>query len=176
MTRVIATVVVAMWMAAGAGLAGQDLRIAPGEPAAVRVSLENLAMHVVHLAGLRVRVADAIVERVVSPRAFILIGLRDVAGLGGRDRIGVVVESGTANVVQGMPVVVTGPAGTFRGAQVAGALPRASALTEAERDALSRYPLVVATSVETPGSINLLRPDLDTPTTTDPLASPAPAR
>ena len=159
MNRLTTTVVMLTWMAAtSVRLSGQDLRITPTDPAAIRVSVENLSMHVVQFAGLRVRVADAIVDRVVSPRVFILVGHRDVAGLGGRDRVGVVVESGTASVVQHMPVTVTGPAGTFSGAQVAGALPRTSALTDTERDALSRYPLVLAQSVETPGNISLLRP------------------
>ena len=116
MNRLTTTVVMLTWMAAtSVRLSGQDLRITPTDPAAIRVSVENLSMHVVQFAGLRVRVADAIVDRVVSPRVFILVGHRDVAGLGGRDRVGVVVESGTASVVQHMPVTVTGPAGTFSG-------------------------------------------------------------
>jgi hypothetical protein len=56
-----------------------------------------------------------------------------------------------------MPIVVTGAAGTFLGAQVAGVLTRTEALTQTERDALRMYPIVVALSVETPGNINLLR-------------------
>jgi hypothetical protein len=97
---------------------------------------------------------------VVSPRAFVLISQR--TGLYGRDRVGVVVASGTASVVKSMPVVVTGAAGTLTGAQVAGVLTRSEALTEQERDALSRYPLVLAMTVETPGEISLLR---EAPTT-----------
>jgi hypothetical protein len=163
------------WMAATAPrLAAQDLRIEPTEAAAIRVSVETLAQHVGQFAGLRVRVADAVVERVVSPRAFILIGQRDVAGLGGRDRVGIVVEAGTANVVSSMPVVVTGAAGTFLGAQVAGILTRTEALTDTERDALRQHPLVVAMSVTTPGNVNLLRaPPPPTPT---PPPDPAPAK
>jgi len=157
MTRATASLMIAWTAAAGVRLAGQDLRITPNEGVAIRVSVETLANHVVQFAGMRVRLADAIVERIVSPRAFVLIGSRDVAGLEGRDRIGIVVESGTASVVQNMPVVVTGPAGTFQGARVVGALTRGSALTEAEREALSRYPLIVATTVETPGNVDLLR-------------------
>jgi len=159
MTRISATLVMmSCLLASSARLAGQDLRIDPSEPVAIRVSLENLVMHVNHFAGLRLRVADAVVERVISPRAFIMVGQRDVAGLGWRDRLGVVVESGSAVVVRDMPVVVTGPAGTFLGAQVAGILARATPLTTTERDGLSRYPLLVALTVETPGSINLMRP------------------
>jgi hypothetical protein len=156
--RATASLMIAWVAATSVQLAGQDLRITPRDAVTVRVSVATLANHVVEFAGMRVRVADAIVERVVSPRAFVLIGSRGVAGLGGRDRLGVVVESGTASVVQNMPVVVTGPAGTFQAARVVGGLARGSALTEVERETLSRYPLVVATTVETPGNINLLRP------------------
>ena len=94
----------------------------------------------------------------VSPRAFILISQREFVGLGlSRDRVGVIVASGTAAVLQRMPVVVTGAAGTLIAAQVTGILTRSEALTEQERDALSRHPLVLAMSVETPGEISLLR-------------------
>jgi hypothetical protein len=158
-TRITIVAVMMTWMAAtGARLDGQDLRIDPTESAAIRVSVETLSRHVHQFAGLRVRVADAVVDRVVSPRAFLLVGQRDVAGLGGRERVGVVVASGTAIVVKAMPVVVTGAAGTFVGAQVFGILTRSEALTEQERDGLSHYPLVLAQSVETPGEISLLRP------------------
>jgi hypothetical protein len=154
-TRITIAAAMLVWMAAtGARLDGQDLRIATTE-AAVRVSVELLSRHVLQLAGLRVQVADAVVDKVVSPRAFVLISQR--TGLYGRDRVGVVVASGTASVVKSMPVVVTGAAGTFTGAQVAGVLTRSEALTEQERDALSRYPLVLAMTVETPGEISLLR-------------------
>jgi len=154
----VTTAVMMTWMAAtGARLTAQDLRIDPTDVAAIRVSVETLAQHVENFAGLRVRVADAIVERVVSPRAFILIGQRDVVGLAlSHDRVGVIIESGTVTVVQSMPIVVIGAAGTFLGGQVAGVLTRAEALTETERDALRRYPLVVAMSVQSPGNVNLL--------------------
>lgn len=159
MIRVTAAAVLMTGLVAiGSRLGAQDLRVDPTESAAIRVSVETLAQHVGQFAGLRVRVADAVVERVVSPRAFVLIGQRDVTNLGlSRDRVGVVVESGTATVVPKMPIVVTGAAGTFLGAQVAGVLTRTEALTQTERDALRMYPIVVALSVETPGNINLLR-------------------
>ena len=164
--RIATAAVMVTWMAAtGAPLAGQDLQINTTEPAAIRVSVETLSRHVLQFAGLRVQVADAVVDRVVSPRAFLLVGQRDVAGLGGRERVGVVLASGTAVVVKKMPVIVTGAAGTFVGAQVFGILTRSEALTEEERDGLSRYPLVLALSVETPGDINLIREAPTTPTT-----------
>jgi hypothetical protein len=59
---------------------------------------------------MRVRVTDAVVERVVSTRAFILKGQRAVLGISGRKRIGVILPSGMANVLEDMPVVVTGAA------------------------------------------------------------------
>src|SRR5262245_49269709 len=120
--RVTTAFVMMTWMVvSGAKLLAQDLRIDPTDAAAIRVSVETLAEHVGQFAGLRVRLADAFVERVVSPRAFILIGQRDVAGLNlTRDRVGVILQSGTATVVQGMPIVVTGAAGTFLGGQVSG--------------------------------------------------------
>jgi hypothetical protein len=159
------------WMAATSpSLIGQDLQIERTEPAAIRVSVETLAQHVGQFAGLRVRVADAIVDRVVSPRVFVLTGQRPVVGLNGRDYVGVVVGNGTASVVADMPVVVIGAAGTFNGAEVTGVLARTEALTEAERAALRKYPLVLAMSVETQGSVNLVR---DTPVPA-PVAVPAP--
>ncbi len=165
-----------MWMAAiGARLIAQDLRIDPNDAAAIRTSVETLAQHVGQFAGLRVRVADAIVERVVSPRAFILIGQRDVTNLSlSRDRVGVIIESGTVTVVQSMPIVVIGAAGTFLGGQVSGVLTRSEALTDTERNALSRYPLVVALSVQTPGNVNLLHGALPAPAPTLPTTPPPP--
>ena len=157
--RVTTAVVMMTWMAvSGAQLVAQDLRIDPSDVAAIRVSVETLAEHVGQFAGLRVQLTDAMVERVVSPRAFILTGQRDVAGLRlTRDRVGVIIQSGRVTVVQGMPIVVSGAAGTFLGGQVSGALTRSEALTETERAALRPYPLVVALSVQTPGNVNLMQ-------------------
>jgi hypothetical protein len=157
--RMTTAVAITTWMVVSAAqLVAQDLRIEPNDVAAIRVSVETLAEHVGQFAGLRVRVADAVVERVVSPRAFILIGQRDVAGLNlTRDRIGVILQSGTVTVVQAMPIVVTGAAGTFLGGQVSGVLTRSEALTETERAALRSYPLVVALSVQTPANVNLMQ-------------------
>ena len=157
--RVTTAVVIMTWMAvSGRHVVAQDLRIESDDVAAIRVSVETLAEHVGQFAGVRVRVADAVVERVVSPRAFILIGQRDVAGLNlTRDRIGVILQSGRVTVVQDMPIVVTGAAGTFLGGQVSGVLTRSEALTDTERTALRPYPLVVALSVQTPGNVNLMQ-------------------
>jgi hypothetical protein len=173
--RVIAAAVMMMWMTAtGARLMAQDLGIEQNEVAAIRVSVETLAQHVGNFAGLRVRVADAVVDRVVSPRAFILMSQRAVAGLGlRRDRIGVIVESGTVSIVQSMPILVTGAAGTFLGGQVSGVLTRSEALTDTERTALSQYPLVLALSVQTPGYVNLLHPAAPAPA---PPTTPPPTR
>jgi len=157
-TRItIAAVMMTLMAATGARLAGQDLRVDSTEPAALRVSVEALSRHIHQFVGLRVRVADAVVDRVISPRAFVLTSQREVAGLGGRERVAVVVSAGTAIVVRDMPVVVTGAAGTFDGAQVYGVLTRSDPLTDAERDGLRKYPLVLALSVETPGEISLVR-------------------
>jgi len=138
-----------MWMAAiGARLIAQDLRIDPNDAAAIRVSVETLAQHVGQFAGLRVRVADAIVERVVSPRAFVLIGQRDVTNLSlSRDRVGVIIESGTVTVVQSMPIVVIGAAGT----KVSN----------------------VALADQTPGNVNLLHGSVPAPA---PAPTPPPIR
>ena len=170
MIRVTTAAVMASMVAAGVQLVAQDIRLEPNEVAAIRVSVETLAEHVGQFAGFRVRVADAMVERVVSPRAFILIGQRDVAGLSlTRDRVGVILDSGTVTVVQNMPIVVTGAAGTFLGGQVSGVLTRSEALTQTEKDALRRYPLVVALAVTTPANVNLLHaPPTRTPTTPTP--------
>ena len=163
--RVTTAVVIMTWMAMiGPHLVAQDLRLEPNDVAAIRVSVETLAEHVGQFSGLRVRLADAIVERVVSPRAFIVTGQRDVAGLSlTRDRIGVILDSGTVTLVPSMPIMVIGAAGTFLGGQVAGVLTRAEALTETEKSGLRPYPLVVAMSVQTPGNINLVHPSASTP-------------
>ena len=152
-----AAVMMTVMAATGARLTAQDLRIDATDVAAIRVSVETLAQHLPQFAGMRVRVADAIVERVISPRAFIVTGQRDVVGLRlTRDRVGVIVDSGTVTIVQAMPIVVIGAAGTFLGGQVSGVLTRSEALTETERAALRPHPLVVAMSVQTPGNVNLL--------------------
>src|SRR5688572_16011249 len=111
-TRVITAAVMMTWMAAaGERLTSQDLGIERSDVAAIRVSVETLAQHVGQFAGLRVRVSDAIVDHVVSPRAFVLTGQRTVVGLNGPDYVGVILpESLTANVVKAMPIVVTGAA------------------------------------------------------------------
>jgi hypothetical protein len=156
--RMTTVAVVMTWLAAmGAPLTAQDLRIEPNDAAAVRTTVEMLAQNLGQFAGMRVRIIDANVERIVSPRAFILTGQRTVVGLGGRDRVGVIVVGGTAALIQGMPVVVTGAAGTYLGAQVSGALTRIDALTEQERDALRKYPLIGALAVDTPANVSLLR-------------------
>ena len=110
----------ALMAAAGGRLTAQDLRVEPNDAAAVRTTVEMLARNLGQFAGMRVRIIDANVEKIVSPRAFILIGQRQVVGLGGRDRVGVIVVNGTAAVIKDQPVVVTGAAGTFLGAQISG--------------------------------------------------------
>lgn len=134
-----------------------DLRIEPNDAAAVRTTVEMLGRNLGQFAGMRVRIIDANVEKIVSPRAFILTGQRQVVGLNGRDRVGVIVVNGTASVIKNMPVVVTGAAGTFLGAQVSGVLTRIDALTEQERDALRKYPLIAALAVDTPANVSVLR-------------------
>jgi hypothetical protein len=165
----VASVIMTSIAAIDVELSRQEVRIDPREVIAIRVSVETLAEQIRQFAGMKVRVTDAIVDRVVSPRAFILTGQRTVLGIGGRSRIGVVVPSGAVNVVKDMLVVVTGAARTFAGAQVSGALPRAGALTEYERDALRHRPLIVASSVATPGEIELLRLPLDDPLSSRPI-------
>lgn len=153
-----AVAVMMTWMVtAGARLTAQDLRIEPNDAAAVRTTVEMLAQNLGQFAGMRVRIIDANVDRIISPRAFILTGQRTVVGLGGRDRVGVIVVNGTASVIKDMPIVVTGAAGTFLGAQVSGVLTRMDALTEDERGALRKYPLIAALAVDTPANVSLLR-------------------
>jgi hypothetical protein len=169
--RVTTAAVMMTWMAvAGARLAAQDLRIDAGDPAAIRTTVEMLALNVGQFAGMRIRIIDANVDKIISPRAFVLVGQRVVSGVGKRARIGVIVVSGTANLVKDMPIMVSGAAGTPSGAQVSGVLTRIEALTEQERDALSKYPLVMALSVDTPANVSLLRGE------PAPAPAPAPAR
>ena len=172
MIRVTTVAVVMTWLAVSAGrLTAQDLRIEPNDAAAVRTTVEMLGQNLGQFAGMRVRIIDANVERIVSPRAFILTGQREVVGLGGRDRVGVIVVNGTASVIKNMPVVVTGAAGTFLGAQVSGLLTRMDPLTEQERDALRKYPLIAALAVDTPANVSVLRLEPSQPTQS---AQPAP--
>jgi len=142
---------------AGGRLTAQDLRIEPNDAAAVRTTVEMLARNLGQFAGMRVRIIDANVEKIVSPRAFILTGQRQVVGLGGRDRVGVIVVNGTVAVIKDQPIVVTGAAGTFLGAQVSGLLTRIDALTGDERGALKKHPLIAALAVDTPANVSLLR-------------------
>ena len=190
MIRVAVVAVMMTWLALSVGkLTAQDLRIDPtigkptpqdlridsNDPAAVRTTVEMLARNLGQFAGMRVRIIDAEVEKIVSPRAFILTGQRQVVGLGGRDRVGVIVVNGTASVIKDQPIVVTGAAGTFLAAQVSGVLTRIDALTGDERSALRKHPLIAALAVDTPANVSLLRGEPTPAVRAEPAAQPAPA-
>jgi hypothetical protein len=70
----------------------------------------------------------------------------------------VFIDSGTAALRLGAAVEVTGTVRTFLGARESGALPALDELPPLSLETLSRLPLVVATSVSTPGGVELIEP------------------
>ena len=70
----------------------------------------------------------------------------------------IVVDTGSAFVREGAPVVVTGTARTLLGAELDRDRPLPS-LTESERTVVAKLPLVMASSVQTPDGVQLVRPN-----------------
>ncbi len=124
------------------------------EPIAVRVRPDTLALFINDVAGLRVRVVSGVVNGIASPRVFRLRNEPSARYPHRPNEVAVVVETGNAVVREGAPVVVTGIARTLLGAEMASA----PSLTEIERNAVAKLPVVMASSVQTPDGVQLVRP------------------
>ena len=164
----LAAVVAGVWMlGAGAAHAGQGPgdqdAAAPRHPTLVRTSVAMVSDHIRHMAGQPVLVLDGLVERIASPRVFIVTGrqLRSTHWSGRPDRLAVVLRSGETlvNLETKAPIVVTGVAFTYEGARISGGLPPPIQLSDDDRDRLQELSIVLASSVETPGGVALLRPE-----------------
>jgi hypothetical protein len=110
------------------------------------------------MAGLRVRVINGVVDDIASPRVFTLKNERSMKYPGRPNEVAIVLDSGRAAVRVGAPVVVTGIARTLLGAQMNSEQPL-RVLTESERNAVDERPLVIASNVDTPDGVHLVRPD-----------------
>lgn len=142
-------------VAADAG-AGQDVRAEAARAAAVRLRPDTLATFINDLAGMRVRLIRGVVDEVVSPRVFTLRNERKMRYPFQPNTVVVVVEAGTAGVRQGAPLVVTGTARTLLGAENDALRPLPS-LNEKERQVVAKFPIVMASSVQAPDGVQLVR-------------------
>jgi hypothetical protein len=120
---------------------------------AVRLRVDTLASFINNLAGLRVRIVSGVVSDIASPRVFTLRSERRTRGTA---EVAIVLPSGSAVVREGAPVIVTGIARTLLGAEMSKEQPL-PVLTDAERDALGKGAIVVASSVDAPGGVHLVR-------------------
>jgi hypothetical protein len=112
-------------------------------------------MFINNIAGMRVRLVSGIIDQIVSPRVFILKSERDARFSRRPDEVAIVVDSGSASVRQGAPVVVTGIARTLLGVEMDNRRP--IPLTESERQTVAKLPLVVSSSIQTPDGVQLVR-------------------
>ena len=125
---------------------------------AVRLRPDTLALFINHVAGLRVRVISGVVNDIASPRVFTLKNERSTRYPHRPNEVAIVLDSGRAVVRAGAPVVVTGIARTLLGAEMNSERPL-PVLTESERNVVEELPLVMASSVDTPDGVHLVRPD-----------------
>ena len=125
---------------------------------AVRLRPDTLAMFINNVAGLRVRVISGVVDDIASPRVFTLKGERSTRYPHRPNEVAIVLDSGRAIVRAEAPVVVTGIARTLLGVEMNTEQPL-PVFTESERNAIAGLPLVVASSVETPDGVHLVRRD-----------------
>ncbi|HEU4691262.1 MAG TPA: hypothetical protein VFS23_23000, partial [Vicinamibacterales bacterium] len=112
---------------------------------AVQVRVKTIINFTVPLVGQQVRVVDGVVSRVASPRLVILSGTGLHAPLS-LDSVAVIVETGTAMISTGEQVMVTGVVHGFVAQQEDVGRPLIGTLTMAEREALRKRPLLVASS------------------------------
>ena len=112
---------------------------------AVQVRVKTIINFTVPLVGQQVRVVDGVVSRVASPRLVILSGTGLHAPLS-LDSVAVIVETGTAMITAGERVMVTGVVHGFVAEQEAVDRPLIGTLTMAEREALRKRPLLIASS------------------------------
>jgi hypothetical protein len=133
----------------------QDPQPDASEPIAVRVRPDTLALFINDVAGLRVRVVSGVVNGIASPRVFRLRNEPSARYPRRPNEVAVVVDTGNAVVRDGAPVVVTGIARTVLGAETVSS----PLLTETERTAVAKLPVVMASSVQTPDGVQLVRPN-----------------
>jgi hypothetical protein len=119
----------------------------PAVPAApaVQVRVKTITAFTVPLVGQRVQVVDGVVSRVASPRLVILSDTGPHVPLAA-DSVAVIVETGTAMITAGEQVTVIGVVHGFVAQQEDVGRPLIGSLTMAERDALRKRPLLIASS------------------------------
>jgi hypothetical protein len=132
--------------------AGQERVSDRSSRAPVRLRVDTLASFINNVAGLRVRVVDGVVDKIASPRVFTLKYTRGI----GPARAAIVVLDGAATIRQGAPVMVTGIARTLLGTELGPQQP-SPVFTEKERERIDALPIVVASAIETPDGVHLLR-------------------
>ena len=141
----IASAIVVLGCASAADGRQPDADAAPGPPA-VQVRVTTITAFAVPLVGQTVRVVDGIVQKVVSPRLFILSGSGPGIPLSHSRELAVIVETGTVAVSQGEQVMVTGVVHGFVTSQEGIGRRLIGALTVDERESLGKRPLVVIDS------------------------------
>ena len=135
----------------------QDPEPDAAELPALRLRPDTLAMFINDVAGLRVRIISGIVDVIASPRVFTLKNEPSLRYPHRPKEVAIVLDSGQAVVRVGASVVVTGIARTLLGAEMNSQQPL-GALSESERHAVEKRPVVMASSVVTPDGADLVRP------------------
>lgn len=139
-TRIICAAIVAL----GAGASSEARQPVVPNPA-VQVRVKTITAFAVPLVGQRVRVVDGVISRVASPRLVILSDAGPHVPLAA-DSVAVIVESGSAMLTAGEQVMVTGVVHGFIAQQEEVGRPLIGTLTMAEREALRKRPLLIASS------------------------------
>jgi hypothetical protein len=140
-TRIVCAAIVAL----GCCASSEARQPAAPQNPAVQVRVKTITAFAVPLVGQQVRVVDGIISRVASPRLVILSDPGPHVPLAA-DSVAVIVESGTAMISAGEQVMVTGVVHGFVAQQEDVGRPLIGTLTMAERDALRKRPLLIASS------------------------------
>lgn len=140
-TRMVAAVIVAL----GCGASSEARQPATPQSPAVQVRVKTITAFTVPLVGQRVRVVDGVISRIASPRLVVLSDTGPHVPLAA-DSVAVIVESGSAMITAGEQVTVTGVVHGFVAQQEEVGRPLIGTLTMAERDALRKRPLLIASS------------------------------
>jgi hypothetical protein len=131
----------------GLGLAvAVEARQGPAPAPAVQVRVKTITAFAMPLAGQRVRVVDGVVNRVASPRLFILSAGELNTPLSSDGAVAVILESGRSMLSLGQQVIVTGVVRGSLAQQEEVGPPLIGSLTPEERDALRHRPLVIVSS------------------------------
>ena len=155
-TKFAAVIIAAVALAATVPAYGRQDRRADAS-VALRLRPDTLALFINNVAGLRVRLVSGVVDEIPSNRVFTVKNERS-AYPHRPNEVAVVVDTGSAFVREGASVVVIGTARTLLGAQMDAARPLPS-LTESERIVVAKLPLVMASSIQTPDGVQLVRPN-----------------